>query len=86
MDKKDTEDITFMLLANPSKLKKKKKKEIINKDDYFFAHIKKMYPGMFILNSNKHYILEKIETLLTDITISNIVENIIREIEYEQIL
>jgi hypothetical protein len=38
---------------------------------------------MLIFNSNKLEILKKIETILIDITISNIIENLIREIEYE---
>ena len=40
---------------------------------------------MLILNSDKHTILNKIETLLVDITISNIINNIISEIEYEHL-
>ena len=38
---------------------------------------------MLIFNSNKLEILKKIEPILIDITISNIIENLIREIEYE---
>ena len=77
------DDLTFQLLANPSRLKKKEKKKIINEDDIFFKRIKKRYPDMLIFNSDKNEILEKIETILTEITISNIVENLVREIEYE---
>lgn len=77
------DDLTFQLLANPSRLKKKEKKKIINEDDIFFKRIKKRYQDMLIFNSDKNEILEKIETILTEITISNIVENLVREIEYE---
>ena len=44
--------------------------------------IKKRYTDMLIFNSDKNKILEKIESILLDITISNIIENLIREIEY----
>ena len=45
--------------------------------------IKKRYTDMLIFNSDKNEILEKIESILLDITISNIIENLVREIEYE---
>tara|TARA_B100000676_G_C17852395_1_gene718843 strand:- start:261 stop:518 length:258 start_codon:yes stop_codon:yes gene_type:complete len=77
------DDITFHLLANPIKLKKKEKKEIITEDDELFMKIKKRYPGMLLFNSNKVEIYTKIESILIDITISNIIENLVREIEYE---
>ena len=77
------DDITFKLLANPTKLKKKDKKKVVTEEDAFFLRIKKRYPEMLIFNSNKLEILKKIETILIDITISNIIENLIREIEYE---
>lgn len=77
------DDVTFKLLANPTKLKKKDKKKVITEEDAFFIRIKKRYPEMLIFNSNKLEILKKIETILIDITISNIIENLIREIEYE---
>jgi isopentenyl phosphate kinase len=83
MSEVNIEDLTFQLLANPSRLKKKEKKKIINEDDIFFKRVKKRYPDMLIFNSDKNEILEKIETILTEITISNIVENLVREIEYE---
>lgn len=83
MSEVNTEDLTFQLLANPLRLKKKEKKKIINEDDIFFKRIKKRYPDMLIFNSDKNEILEKIETILIEITISNIVENLVREIEYE---
>ena len=78
------EDLTFQLLANPTKLKKKdKKKKDITEDDILFMKIKKRYTDMLIFNSDKNEILEKIESILLDITISNIIENLVREIEYE---
>lgn len=83
MSEVNIEDLTFQLLANPSRLKKKEKKKIINEDDIFFKRVKKRYHDMLIFNSNKNEILEKIETILTEITISNIIENLVREIEYE---
>ena len=46
---------------------------------FFFKRVKR-YPDMLIFNSDKNEILEKIETILTEITISNIVENLVREI------
>ena len=64
MDREKTDDITFKLLANPTKLKKKNKKEIVTEDDVLFLKLKKRYPEMLILNSDKHTILNKIETLL----------------------
>jgi hypothetical protein len=85
MDREKTDDITFKLLANPTKLKKKNKKEIVTEDDVLFLKLKKRYPEMLILNNDKHTILNKIETLLVDITISNIINNIISEIEYEHL-
>tara|TARA_Y100001936_G_C15871299_1_gene557800 strand:- start:73 stop:321 length:249 start_codon:yes stop_codon:yes gene_type:complete len=78
------EDLTFQLLANPTKLKKKDKKEKdITEDDILFMKIKKRYTDMLIFNSDKNEILKKIESILLDITISNIIENLVREIEYE---
>ena len=77
------DEITFQLLANPTKLKKKEKKRVVTEQDALFLRIKKRYPDMLIFNSNKLEIFKKIETILIDITISNIIENIVREIEYE---
>ena len=48
-----------------------------------YVSIKKRYPGMLLFNSNKVEIYSKIESILIDITISNIIENLVREIEYE---
>ena len=76
-------DDTFKLLANPTKLKKKEKKRVVTEEDSFFLRIKKRYPDMLIFNSNKIEILKKIESILIDITIANIIENLVREIEYE---
>jgi len=76
-------DDTFKLLANPTKLKKKEKKRVVTEEDSFFLRIKKRYPDMLIFNSNKIEILKKIESILVDITIANIIENLVREIEYE---
>tara|TARA_Y100000817_G_C16829640_1_gene532858 strand:+ start:1065 stop:1328 length:264 start_codon:yes stop_codon:yes gene_type:complete len=84
MEEVSVEDLTFQLLANPTKLKKKdKKKKDITEDDILFMKIKKRYTDMLIFNSDKNEILEKIESILLDITISNIIENLVREIEYE---
>ena len=77
------DEITFQLLANPTKLKKKEKKRVVTEQYALFLRIKKRYPDMLIFNSNKLEIFKKIETILIDITISNIIENIVREIEYE---
>ena len=83
MEQVSVDDLTFQLLANPTRLKKKDKKKIINEDDVLFMKIKKRYRDMLVFNSDKNEILEKIESILVDITISNIVENLVREIEYE---
>tara|TARA_B110000285_G_scaffold120439_1_gene136209 strand:+ start:398 stop:658 length:261 start_codon:yes stop_codon:yes gene_type:complete len=83
MNGENKEDLTFKLLANPTKLKRSGKKKTINEDDELFLKIKKRYPQMIIFNTDKNIILKKIESLLTEITISNIIENIVREIEYE---
>ena len=77
------EDITFQLLANPTRLKKKEGKKIVTEQDYLFIKLKKKYPDMLIFNSNKLEIFKKIESILIDITISNIVNNLVSEIEYE---
>jgi hypothetical protein len=77
------EDITFQLLANPTRLKKKEEKRIVTEQDYLFIKLKKKYPDMLIFNSNKLEIFKKIESILIDITISNIVNNLVSEIEYE---
>ena len=86
MNQGDTEDLTFKLLANPTKLKKKNNTIVLTKDDDFFLKIKKYYPEMLLFNSDKLYILKKIESILIETTIINTVENIIREIEYELLL
>tara|TARA_B100000767_G_scaffold39555_1_gene33207 strand:+ start:671 stop:916 length:246 start_codon:yes stop_codon:yes gene_type:complete len=77
------EDITFQLLANPTRLKKKEEKIILTEQDYLFIKLKKNYPDMLIFNSNKIEIFKKIESILIDITISNILNNLVSEIEYE---
>ena len=41
---------------------------------------------MLLFNSDKNNILKKIESILIETTITNIVESIIREIEYELLL
>lgn len=76
------EDITFQLLANPTRLKKKEGKKIVTEQDYLFIKLKKRYPDMLIFNSNKLEIFKKIESILIDITISNIINNLVSEIEY----
>lgn len=91
MNNKNNEDF-FKLLANPYKLKKEKNNIIhndINENDNYdelFLKIKKIYPEMIIYKNNKNEILKKIETVLVDITIENILKNIISEIEYDNIL
>lgn len=80
MEKKNIDDITFKLLANPIRFRKDKN-DIPTDDDDLFLKINKKYPDMFILNSDKGYILEKIESLLTEITITNIINNLIKELE-----
>lgn len=85
MNKETLDDVTFKLLANPSRLKKKDKKNF-NEDDDLFLKIKKRYPGMVVFKSDKNEIFKKIETILTEITIANIVDNIVKEIEYELLL
>lgn len=86
MEKETSEDITFKLLANPTKLKKKKKNEILNEDDELFLKLKKKYKGMLLFNSDKNEILNKIETILIEKTIKNIVSNLVKEVEYESLL
>ena len=86
MNQGNTEDLTFKLLANPTKLKKKNKTIVLTEDDDFFLKIKKKYPEMLLFNSDKNNILKKIESILIETTITNIVESIIREIEYELLL
>ena len=80
MEKKNIDDITFKLLANPIRLKKDKN-DIPTDDDELFLKINKKFPDMLILNSDKGNILEKIESLLTEITITNIINNLIKELE-----
>ena len=41
MEKETTDDLTFKLLANPTKLKKKSNNEILNEEDELFLKIKK---------------------------------------------
>ena len=82
---KTTDDITFKLLANPIRFKKEDNKNL-TEDDELFLKLNKRYPGILILNSNKKYILEKIESLLTKITITNIIDNLIKIIEDESLL
>lgn len=86
MEKETSEDITFKLLANPTKLKKKKKNEILNEDDELFLKLKKKYKGTLLFNSDKNEILNKIETILIEKTIKNIVSNLVKEVEYESLL
>ena len=86
MNKETVDDVTFKLLANPYKLKKKEKKKVINEDDELFIKIKKRYPGMVIFKSDKVEILKKIESILTEVTIANIIDNIVKEIEYDLLL
>jgi hypothetical protein len=86
MEKEKTDDLTFKLLANPTKLKKKSNNEILNEDDELFLKIKKKYKGMLLFNSDKNEILNKIETVLIEKTIENIVSNLVKEVEYELLL
>ena len=86
MESENTEDITFKLLANPTKLKKKTCKEHFDEDDNLLLKLKKKFPGMLFFKSDKEEIITKIGTLLTEITIVNIVGNLINEIEYEHLL
>lgn len=86
MEKEKTDDLTFKLLANPTKLKKKSNNEILNEDDELFLKIKKKYKGMLLFNSDKNEILNKIENVLIEKTIENIVSNLVKEVEYELLL
>ena len=86
MEHENTEDITFKLLANPTKLKKKTIINEYDEDDDLLLKLKKRFPGMLFFKSDKEEIITKIETLLTEITIENIVGNLINEIEYEHLL
>ena len=86
MERENTEDITFKLLANPTKLKKKTLVDDYDEDDDLLLKLKKRYPGMLFFKSDKEEIIIKIETLLTEITIANIIDNLIAEIEYEHLL
>ena len=86
MEKETTDDLTFKLLANPTKLKKKSNNEILNEDDELFLKIKKKYKDMLLFNSDKNEILNKIETILIEKTIENIVSNLVKEVEYELLL
>lgn len=86
MEKETTDDLTFKLLANPTKLKKKSNNEILNEEDELFLKIKKKYKDMLLFNSDKNEILNKIETILIEKTIENIVSNLVKEVEYELLL
>ena len=86
MEKETTDDLTFKLLANPTKLKKKSNNEILNEEDEIFLKIKKKYKDMLLFNSDKNEILNKIETILIEKTIENIVSNLVKEVEYELLL
>jgi len=86
MEGENTDDITFKLLANPTKLKKKTLVDDFDEDDDLLLKLKKRFPGMLFFKSDKEEIIKKIETLLTEITIANIVGNLVNEIEYEHLL
>lgn len=86
MERENTDDITFKLLANPTKLKKKTLVDDYDEDDDLLLKLKKRFPGMLFFKSDKEEIIKKIETLLTEITITNIVANLVNEIEYEHLL
>jgi len=86
MERENTEDITFKLLANPTKLKKKTLVDEYDEDDDLLLKLKKRYMGMLFFKRDKEEIIIKIETLLTEITIANIIDNLIAEIEYEHLL
>ena len=86
MEKETNDDLTFKLLANPTKLKKKSNNEILNEEDELFLKIKKKYKDMLLFNSDKNEILNKIETILIEKTIENIVSNLVKEVEYELLL
>ena len=86
MERENTDDITFKLLANPTKLKKKTLVDDYDEDDDLLLKLKKKFPGMLFFKSDKEEIITKIETLLTEITITNIVANLVNEIVYEHLL
>ena len=83
---KTTDDITFKLLANPIKFKRDNKNNYLTEGDELFLKINKIFPGILILDNDKKYILKKIETLLIEVTIKNIIDNLVKVLEYESLL
>lgn len=78
------DSFNYKLLANPFHLKKKNNNE--NKEDEFFTILNKKFPGKIIKEEDHIEILKKIDFILFDITITNIVnetiDDIIESIEY----
>lgn len=71
----------FHLLANPIYIKgKKNKPTIYNIDNDIFILLNKRFPSINITECDKSNILEKIESLLIDISIKNTVNEVINNI------
>ena len=72
-------DDPFFLLANHNFLKKKKNNYNIN--DEIFSLLKKKYPQITIRKKDYLFIFEKIEILLINFEINNILNEIILKVE-----
>ena len=63
MERENTEDITFKLLANPTKLKKKTLVDDYDEDYDLLLRLKR-YPGMLFFKSDKEEIITKLKLYL----------------------
>tara|TARA_B110000495_G_scaffold202892_1_gene224432 strand:- start:422 stop:709 length:288 start_codon:yes stop_codon:yes gene_type:complete len=77
---KDKTDV-FHLLANPIHIKGKRNKPTIdNIDNDIFILLNKRFPSMNITEYDRQNILEKIESLLNEISIKNTINEVINNI------
>ena len=81
----DINNINYKLLANP--FHHRQKKEKISVDDELFSLLNKKFPGLSIFEKDHSSLLKKIDFILVEASISNIVndtvEDIIKSIDYE---
>ena len=75
----DDKDI-FHLLANPVHIKQSKKRQEYNIDNDLFAILHKRFPFINVNEYDRQNILEKIESLLTEISIKNIIKEVLNNI------
>ena len=81
MNEKD-EELNFKLLANPFHLKKDMDMEVeYDYDEDLILKLKNKFPGTILKEEDYSSIFLKIEKILHTITITNIIDRIISEIE-----